>query len=177
MEKIIFYILAFAILSLSLMSVLSQRLLRSAVYLFGVLAAVAGFYFLIGYHFLGAVQLTVYAGGIVVLIIFSILLTHEIDHKMEHPKMLVAGAAGLLCLAGGGMMLQILANNPFTRVEAAEQSDLDILGTRLLTAGDGGYLLPFELISILLLAAIFGAVVIAKYKLDAGTGNQENQAP
>ncbi len=176
MEKIIFYLLAFAILSLSLLSVLSQRLLRSAVYLFGVLAAVAGFYFLIGYNFLGAVQLTVYAGGIVVLIIFSILLTHEIDHKMERPAWLRAGAAGVLCAGGAFMVLQLLSDTPLTRIDGPERSDLDTLGGLLLTPGEGGYLLPFELISILLLAAIIGAVVIAKYKLGSGSENQENQA-
>lgn len=175
MEKIVFYILAIAILALSLLSVLSQRLLRSAVYLFGVLAAVAGFYFLVGYNFLGAVQLTVYAGGIVVLIIFSILLTHEIDHKMERPSWLRAGATGLMCAAGAAMVLQLLASTPLTRVDGPENSDLDTLGGLLLTPGEGGYLLPFELISILLLAAIIGAVVIAKHKLGAGSENQENQ--
>lgn len=176
MERIVFYILAVAMLSLSLLSVLSQRLLRSAVYLFGVLAAVAGFYFLIGYHFLGAVQLTVYAGGIVVLIIFSILLTHEIDYKMERPAWLRAAAAGLVCLTGAGVVLQLLADHPFARVEGPERSDLHTLGGLLLHAGEGGYLLPFEVISILLLAAIFGAVVIAKYKPGADTEHQENQS-
>ena len=176
MEKIVFYVLAFTMLSLSLMSVLSQRLLRSAVYLFGVLAAIAGFYFLIGYNFLGAVQLTVYAGGIVVLIIFSILLTHEIDYKMEPPGWLRAGSAGLLCAVGAVMVLQLLSSSALTRVDESERSDLDTLGGLLLDPGAGGYLLPFELISILLLAAIFGAIVIAKHHLGAGNENQENQA-
>lgn len=176
MEKIVFYILAAAMLSLSLMSVLSPRLLRSAVYLFGVLAAIAGFYFLIGYHFLGAVQLTVYAGGIVVLIIFSILLTHEIDYKMERPSLARAGAAGLVCAAGASMVLYLLSVTPFTRVEAPERADLNTLGEQLLNPGDGGYLLPFEVISILLLAAIIGAVVIAKHKPGvAANVNQEKQ--
>lgn len=174
MEKIVFYILAFAMLSFSLMSVLSQRLLRSAVYLFGMLASIAGFYFLIGYHFLGAVQLTVYAGGIVVLIIFSILLTHEIDYKMERPSWLRAGAAGVVCLGGAAMVFHLLSTNQFTRVEAPERSDLNSLGELLLSPGDGGYLLPFELISILLLAAMIGAIVIAKHHL-AGNENQENK--
>lgn len=176
MEKIVFYILAFAMLSLSLMSVLSPRLLRSAVYLFGVLAAIAGFYFLIGYNFLGAVQLTVYAGGIVVLIIFSILLTHEIDYKMEQPSWLRAGAAGVVCAGGAGMVLYLLSTTPFIRVEAPERADLDTLGELLLSPGEGGYLLPFEVISILLLAVIIGAVVIAKHKPGTtGSTNQENQ--
>ncbi|MBK6622555.1 MAG: NADH-quinone oxidoreductase subunit J [Saprospirales bacterium] len=175
MEKIIFYILSATILLLSLFSVTSRRLLRSAVYLFGVLSAVAGFYFLIGYHFLGAVQLTIYAGGIVVLIIFSILLTHEIDHQMEQPGLIRSLGAGALCFAGAAMMINLLANNPFQRQELAEQSDINTLGTLLLSSGDGGFLLPFELVSILLLAAMIGGIVIAKYTL--GGGKEKNEKP
>ena len=175
MEKIVFYVLSAAILGLSLMSVLSRRLLRSAVYLFGVLCAIAGFYFMIGYHFLGAVQLTIYAGGIVVLIIFSILLTHEIDHQMEPPGWIRSIVAGALCLGGAAMVIHLLATNAFTRVEMAEQSDLNTLGTRLLSSGDGGFLLPFELISILLLAAMIGGIIIAKHRI--GSGIEKNEKP
>lgn len=165
MERIIFYLLAFSILSLSALAVSSPRLLRSAVYLFGVLTAVAGLYFLMGYYFLGAVQLTVYAGGIVVLIIFSILLTHEIDHKMEAPGAIRAFGAGAVVLLAALMTLYLVGDYAFVTSNAPDRGDLDTIGALLLHPGDGGYLLPFELISVLLLAAIFGAVVIAKYKL------------
>jgi NADH-quinone oxidoreductase subunit J len=174
MEKILFYLFSAAMVGFSLLSVLSGNLLRSAVYLFGVLAAIAAFYFLIGYHFLGAVQLTVYAGGIVVLIIFSILLTHQIDFKMDQPGWLRAVSSGLVCIGGAGMMLYLLSNTAFTRIEAEERSDLNTLGTLLLHPGEQGYLLPFELVSILLLAAMIGAIVIAKQKT---SGNQQNETP
>jgi len=173
MERIIFYLLAFSILSLSVLAVSSPRLLRSAVYLFGVLTAVAGLYFLLGYHFLGAVQLTVYAGGIVVLIIFSILLTHEIDHKMEAPSALRAAGAGVVTLVGAVMTMYLVGNYTFQTSSMPDRGDLDTIGSLLLNPGEGGYLLPFELISVLLLAAIFGAIVIAKYNL--GDTQQEKQ--
>jgi NADH-quinone oxidoreductase subunit J len=156
---------------LSVLAVSSPRLLRSAVYLFGVLTAVAGLYFLMGYYFLGAVQLTVYAGGIVVLIIFSILLTHEIDHKMEAPGALRAGGAGAVVLAATLLTLYLVGGYTFALSSAPDRGDLDTIGTLLLNPGEGGYLLPFELISVLLLAAIFGAIVIAKYNL--GESQQE----
>ncbi|NUQ23352.1 MAG: NADH-quinone oxidoreductase subunit J [Saprospiraceae bacterium] len=177
MEKIIFYILSAVILSLSLMSVLSRKLLRSAVYLFGVLTAIAGFYFLIGYHFLGAVQLTVYAGGIVVLIIFSILLTHDIDHQMPTPDWSRVAVAGALCVAGAVMFVQLLQGSLFSRVEAPEQSDLNTVGNTLLNPGGGGYLLPFEVVSILLLAVMIGAIVIAKQRHSVDDSSPEKQAP
>lgn len=159
------------------MSVLSRKLLRSAVYLFGVLTAIAGFYFLVGYHFLGAVQLTVYAGGIVVLIIFSILLTHEIDHQMPNPGWGRMAMAGALSIGGALMVVQLLKGSILNRVESPEQSDLQTVGTALLNPGQGGYLLPFEVVSVLLLAAMIGAIVIAKHKLSTDNSSPEKQTP
>ncbi|MDD2611570.1 MAG: NADH-quinone oxidoreductase subunit J, partial [Bacteroidales bacterium] len=74
-EQIIFYVLAIVIVVFSILSVSSKRILRSATYLLFVLLATAGLYLLMGYQFLFGVQISVYAGGIMVLYIFSILLT------------------------------------------------------------------------------------------------------
>ncbi|HRX11958.1 MAG TPA: NADH-quinone oxidoreductase subunit J, partial [Draconibacterium sp.] len=82
---IMFYLFSAVILVFSLMSITTRRILRAAVYLLFVLMATAGLYFLLQYQFMAAVQLTLYAGGIVVLIIFSILLTHHISHLFKHP--------------------------------------------------------------------------------------------
>ncbi|MCF6359581.1 MAG: NADH-quinone oxidoreductase subunit J, partial [Cyclobacteriaceae bacterium] len=83
MEKIIFYILALAIVLFSVMTVTSRNILRAAIYLLFVLMATAGLYFMLNYNFLAAVQLTVYSGGVVVLIVFAVLLTARMDHKLE----------------------------------------------------------------------------------------------
>ena len=72
MEKIVFYILALIMIASAIASVASRKMLRSVIYLLFVLIGVAGIYFLIDYNFLAAVQLTVYAGGIIVLVIFSV---------------------------------------------------------------------------------------------------------
>jgi NADH-quinone oxidoreductase subunit J len=163
MERIIFYILAAAIIVFSLFSVTSTKILRAAIYLFLVLIAIAGLYFMLGYHFLGAVQLTVYAGGIVVLIIFSILLTEQIDSKMPSPKpgkMIVSGIAAAI---GATASILAIRGHVFTEVaEIENMGTVEKIGTRLLSYGDGGYVLPFEVISILLLAAMIGAIVVAK---------------
>ena len=74
-NQIMFAVFAIAIIVFSVLAVTSRRILRAAVSLLFVLIATAGLYFLLNYQFLAAVQLTLYAGGIVVLIIFSILLT------------------------------------------------------------------------------------------------------
>ena len=74
MEKFVFYILAAMVFVFSILTVTSRKILRAAVYLLFVLLATAGLFFMLNFNFLAAVQLTVYAGGIVVLIIFSVIL-------------------------------------------------------------------------------------------------------
>ncbi|VAW19469.1 hypothetical protein MNBD_BACTEROID01-627, partial [hydrothermal vent metagenome] len=80
-----FYLLSGIILTFSVLTITSRRMLRAAVYLLFVLVATSGLYFLLNYQFLAAIQLTLYAGGIVVLIIFSILLTGHISEKFKNP--------------------------------------------------------------------------------------------
>jgi len=82
-HELMFYIFSGMILVFSVLTVTSQRILRAAFYLLVVLISTAGIYFMLNYQFLAAVQLTLYAGGIVVLIIFSILLTSHISQKFE----------------------------------------------------------------------------------------------
>ena len=74
---IIYFILALALVVFSVMAVTTRKILRSATYLLFTLFATAGVYFMLDYEFLGTVQIAVYAGGIVVLFVFSILLTHQ----------------------------------------------------------------------------------------------------
>ena len=74
-QEAVFYILAATIVVFSVMTVTTRRILRSATYLLFVLFATAGIYFQLNYSFLGAVQLMIYAGGIIILYVFSILLT------------------------------------------------------------------------------------------------------
>lgn len=163
METYFFYLIAAVILVSSLLAVTSRRILRAAVYLLFSLAATAGFYFTVDYFFLGAVQLIVYAGGIVVLIIFSILLTSHINEKMESPGILKMIFAAALGLAGVFMTLYVLMGYSFNR-ETGFGGKLDVaaIGKYLMNYGDRGYVLPFEVISILLLAAMIGAIVVAK---------------
>ena len=74
LETVVFYFLAVFIIAMSILTVTTQRIVRSATYLLFVLFGTAGIYFLLGYTFLGSVQIMVYAGGIVVLYVFSMLL-------------------------------------------------------------------------------------------------------
>ena len=82
-NQIMFVLFSVMIIVFSVMTVTSRKILRAAVYLLFVLVSTSGLYFMLNYQFMAAVQLTLYAGGIVVLIIFSILLTSHINQKFE----------------------------------------------------------------------------------------------
>ena len=115
------------------------------------------------YEFMAAVQLTLYAGGIVVLIIFSILLTSHISHRFKHPDLtkLIMGLS--TAIIGSGLVIATLLAHPFQATTNPELPvDMSVIGTQLLSTEKNGYVLPFELISILLLAAMIAAIVIAK---------------
>ena len=86
LPQAVFLFLATVIVVFSILTVTTKRILRSATYLLFVLFATAGIYFELNYSFLGAVQLTVYAGGIIVLYVFSILLTSSDSQKVEKIK-------------------------------------------------------------------------------------------
>jgi len=162
-SKIIFFILAASIVVFSLLSVLVRRILRAAIYLLFVLVAIAGLFYMMNFQFLAAVQLILYAGGIVVLIIFSILLTSQINSRLDAPRRshLLSG----LITAVGGIALAITTVIPFVFKPTTSVSigtDMRTIGMQLLDTGEFGYALPFEVISVLLLAALVGTIFIAR---------------
>ena len=164
MEKIIFYSLALIMIVFAIASVTSRKMLRSVIYLLFVLCGIAGVYFLIDYNFLAAIQLTVYAGGIIVLIIFSVILVHHIEMELEIAKISKQILVGLACLIGLGIFLTTIYSYEFAVVENSLTTTTSDIGMKLLSYEAGGFILPFEVISVLLLAAMVGAIVIAKGK-------------
>ena len=161
--EIIFYVLAASMIMSGALAVTSRRILRAAVYLLFSLTAIAGTYFLMDFFFLAAVQIIVYIGGIVVLIIFSIMLTHRIEHKLKAPSITKSLIALIASVVGCGICLFTIWTHPFPMASGIEPiTDIEHIGTTMLTYGEGGYILPFELISVLLLAAMIAVIVIAK---------------
>ena len=164
MERIIFYVLAITIIFFAVASVSSRKMLRSVIYLAFVLISIAGVFFLIDYNLLAAIQLTVYAGGIIVLIIFSVLLVHHIEMRLEMASISKRIATAVLCLIGIGLFLYTIYGFEFSLTQNQDTITTAEIGERLLSYGEGGFILPFEVISVLLLAAMIGAIVIAKGK-------------
>jgi len=163
-QQIIFYILAVIISVFSIMAVTSKRLIRSATYLLFVLLGTAGLYLLLGYHYLFAVQVAVYAGGIMVLYIFAILLTQKPGEKITPEPLRQRVLAIVLSLVGIVFCGYIIFSNITKVYTLVAQSELNTkhIGMTLMGTEKFQYLLPFEVISILLLACIVGAIMIAR---------------
>lgn len=163
LELIVFTVLALFIGVSAILDVTTRRILRAATYLLFVLFGTAGIYFQLNYSFLGAVQLLIYAGGITVLYVFSILLTSSQGDKAEDLKgyklFVGLGAA----LASLGICLWITLRHDFLPSHF-EHGELHVrtIGHALMSSGKYGYILPFEVISLLLLACIVGGILIAR---------------
>jgi len=162
MEQTIFYVLAAIIIVFAISAVTSRKILHAVIYLLFVFAAVSGIYFLINYNFLGALQLAIYAGGITVLIVFSVLLTHHIDSRLEIASISKRVLVALLCLIGFAITIYALYTFQFKLNQNYNSIEVSAIGKQLLSFKRYGYILPFEVISILLLAVLIGAIVTAK---------------
>ncbi len=162
-QDILFYGFAIPAVVLALAVVLSHRILRAAVYLTAVLVTSAAFYLMLGMEFLAAVQILVYVGGIVILLVFAVMLTGSVELREESPsksRMIVGASAAIGFMV---LNLAVFSNAEFA-VSSASQvpDDVRAIGLSLLDYGGNGHLLPFELISLLLLSALVGGIVIAR---------------
>lgn len=166
-NTIIFYILAAIITVSSILAVTSRKMLRAATYLLFVLIATAGLYVLLDYHFLAAVQLSVYAGGILILFIFAILLTSAKGDRAEPQdrRRFIAGLVSALA----GIVITTLATlkhsfiYPETSALGSDtQIDMKVIGHALMGTEKYQYILPFEALSILLLVCAIGGILIAR---------------
>lgn len=162
---IMYFIIAIAIIVFSVLTVTTRKILRAATYLLFVLFATAGIYFQLGYEFLGAVQIAVYAGGILVLFVFSILLTSKPGQNAELLASKKKWFGLIAAIIGVGVCGYALITYPgFSELGALSNLDIDMhkIGQALMGTEKFQYLLPFEAISVLLLACIIGGIVVAR---------------
>ncbi|MBU1636927.1 NADH-quinone oxidoreductase subunit J, partial [bacterium] len=119
---------------------------------------------LLGAEFLAGIQVLVYIGGIVVLLVFAIMLTSSFELLDDHPSAL-RRILGILTASGffAVTALALLSTKfPVKAYHGEAISDVEKIGKSLLNYGPGGYVLPFEVISVLLLAALIGGIVVAR---------------
>ncbi len=162
METILFYILSALIVIFAVASVSSRKILRAVIYLLFVLTAISGIYFLVDYSLIAAIQLTVYGGGVIVLIIFSVLLVHHVELELETTPLKKKIIAGIISTIGLAITLWAVYTYPFQAASTDRTIEVADIGRVLLSYGEGGFILPFEVISVLLLTVMVGAIVIAK---------------
>lgn len=164
-EVVLFYLFAALTAAASLAVVISKNIVRMSVALLFSLTGVAGLFFLLRAEFLAAVQLVVYVGGTLILIVFGVMLTSKSPFSRFQPtKGETAVAVTLAAILLVSLVLAILGTHApaggaeVYAMDPNEPYPMAALGVALL----GDYLLPFELVSVLLLAVMIGAAYLAK---------------
>ena len=166
MPAVLFYIFAVAAVGTALMVISSRNAVYSALYLIGTLFSLACIFLLLHAEFIAAIQVLVYAGAIMVLFLFVIMLLNVGAEKRTPIKLKGQKVAGLLIALGLLVFLFVRTRGipqpapvgPFSPERLAEVGNVKAIGRLLFT----DYLLPFEITSILLFVAIIGAVVLAR---------------
>jgi len=166
---ILFFCLGIAMLLLSVLAITTKSLLRAAIYLLLVLICTAGLYLFLNYHFLAAVQLSVYAGGVVILFVFAIFLTTSKGESLKGHSFKKYLYGALAVVVGVGVTAFAIVKHQFlyaSETVGAGDSEINmkVIGQTLLGTDKYQYLLPFEVLSVLLLACIIGGILIARKK-------------
>jgi len=195
-QDVVFWILSVMAVVGALGVVMVPDLFRAALLLIVVFIAVAGFFILLSAEFLAVVQVLIYVGAIAILIIFAVMLTRDVQHGNLPNRMQMPAAvlAALLFAA----LVSVAVDTQWEFLPAEQQERVDLVQTSAVTtltgdvlteAGITGpeeqaevqnagladllisdYVLPFEAVSVLLLAALIGALVLVRPNLGTGRG-------
>lgn len=162
METLLFYLFATLSIAFGLMMILARQAVYSAICLVGVMFCLAGLFAMLSAHLIAALQILVYAGAVMVLFIFVIMLLNLREKAGLRSMGDMAGqliVVFVLCV----LFVPLVASyDPPTAVKLAEDFGTTAgVGTLLFT----DYILPFEIASVLLLAALVGAVALAKTRM------------
>jgi NADH-quinone oxidoreductase subunit J len=161
MQEILFYIFAALTVACGLMVVLSRNPINSAMFLVLSIASMAGLFVLLHAFFLAAVQVLVYAGAVMVLFLFVIMLLDLKEEQRRKIKLfgLVTGAVSVLAI--GYVFVRSLSETRLVPAEKLLEGDTATLGHLLFSK----FALPFEILSILLLVAMVGVILLSKKDL------------
>jgi NADH-quinone oxidoreductase subunit J len=158
-ENVAFYLIAAVMVLAAIRVVTTHNIVHAALYLVLVLAGVAGQYILLAAEFVAVTQVLVYIGAVVVLFLFGIMLTRaptgRLDDSNQEQRLVGAGIASLLLAVMGYTLWKAYRDGQFgeMQVQTTAQVADSIFST---------YVVPFEVISVVLLAALIGAIVLAR---------------
>lgn len=159
---IIFYLMALLTLASGVLAVTTRQIFRAAIFLLFSLIGIAGIYFWMDYNFIAAVQVVVYVGGIVVLIIFSIFLTQQAGELLPKQKLGRKLFAALAAFCGFALTMWLVFEHSFTATQGTlVEPSVENIGVQVLDTQKQGIALPFEVVSMLLLASMIGCIIIA----------------
>lgn len=166
-ELIFFLILGVLSIGAAVSVVLMKSPIASAMSLVVHFVALAGLYLSLNALFMAAIQVLVYAGAIMVLFVFVIMLLNMGAEQKLRDNLFSRQTFGifLTLIFGGGILFLIsrtLLENPTARSGIVDTGSVQAIGTALFT----DYVYPFEMVSLILLAAVVGAVVLAKIRVD-----------
>lgn len=167
METLFFAIISLVAIVSAIMVVTCRNPINSALSLILTFFCLATYYVMLDAPFLAAVQVMVYAGAIMVLIVFTIMLLNiRVNASKKHTHQVVLGSIiGFFTLVNTAFIIlksrAALPNGPLTGEVIKQQGHTELIGREMFTT----FLLPFEITSILLLVAIVGAVILAKKKI------------
>ena len=159
--QVVFYLLAALTVGSSMIVAFSRNIVYSSFALLGAFMGVVGIYILLAADFVAMVQLLVYVGGILVLTIFAVMLTAGIGDVTVSNRAVGTGAAILTVGVAGLVMLYAIARTQWHQAAAVTPAPTTYaIGNAFL----GDYVLPFEVASLVLLAALIGAIVISRHE-------------
>ncbi len=165
-HDILFYVVAVAMVGFAVATVTAKNILHSAIYLIGTFFGTAVLYLLLRAEFLAIAQVLVYIGGVVIFVVFTILLTSQLGEKallaVKGRRALAAAFAMVFFATMANLVLRVPAQASDAPVAQSGYASIMTFGQRLLSAGPEGFLIPFEVISLLLLASLVGAITIAR---------------
>jgi NADH-quinone oxidoreductase subunit J len=159
-QNIAFYIIATVMVVSALRVVTTKNVVHAALYLVAVLVGISAQFILLGAEFIAATQLLVYVGAIVVLFLFGIMLTRAPMKGEDKPN-----RDSVFLAAGTGLVLLVLLAYSLIDGFGRDRIPGDLQPTDTRAVSDSifsTYLIPFEVLSVLLLAALIGAIVIAR---------------
>lgn len=158
-EPVAFWFLSALLVGSALAVVLSKNLFHSVLWLALALTGTAGVFLLLDAEFLAAVQLLLYAGGIVTIVVFAIVVTERlVGERLSHTNRSITAGA-IVSLALVGIVVSAIAQRPLAMTRQPMTGELTrTLGEAVLTR----FVLPFELLALLMLVAMLGAVYFAR---------------
>jgi NADH:ubiquinone oxidoreductase subunit 6 (subunit J) len=159
LEVVTFWTLAVVLVGSALAVVLTKNLFHSVLWLALALTGTAGVFLMLDAEFLAGVQILLYAGGVVTVVVFAIVVTERlVGTRLAHTsrRVLAGGAVAAVFL---GLMLDVLSRVPLTSVKVPMASDpTKLIGMAVMTR----FILPFELLAVLLLVSLLAASYLAR---------------